>query len=217
MNIQWCGNSYFVIRHNDIEIAIDPHDGYSLNLKPCKINADYIIVTHNHFDHNAVEMAYGDKTKEVIRNYLGKKKVNGISFNFFEAFHDNANGKLYGKVIIFRLDIENINLGYLSDIGEKYNNSIKEKLYPTDVLMIPIGGVTTINYDEAIEYIDNLKPKIVIPMHYWIKGSAIPYDSINNFLNNVKYKVVEINENNIEIRNEDLPKETEIFVLNYNY
>ncbi len=217
MNIQWCGNSYFIIKHDNIEIAIDPHDGYSLNLKPCRINADYIIVTHNHFDHNAVEMAYGNKTKEIIKDYLGKKRINDVDLEFFEAFHDIDNGKLYGKVKIFKLFTENISLVNLSDIGEKYNDSMKDTLYPVDILMIPIGGVTTINYIEAIEFIDNLRPKVVIPMHYWIDGSAVPYDSINNFLNNVKYKVIKLNSNNIEIRNENLPKETEILIFNYDY
>jgi len=215
MKIKWCGNSYFIIEKDDIKIAIDPHDGYSLNLKPCYVNADYIIITHNHYDHNAVEVSYGDKTKEIIKNFIGKKKIDSINLEFYEMAHDKNEGKVFGMVKTFKLIIDDTKIVNLSDIGVRFNKLIKDIFYPVDILMIPVGGVTTINYLEAIEYIENLKPKIVFPMHYWIKGSTLPYDSIEKFINNINYKKILINSNEVNINLNALHDDVEILILKY--
>ncbi|WP_292319554.1 MBL fold metallo-hydrolase [Caldisphaera sp.] len=216
MKIKWCGNSYYIIEKDNVTIAIDPHDGYSLNLKPCYVDADYIIITHNHYDHNAVEMSYGNKTKEIIRDIVGEKRIDNIRIEFYEMAHDKNGGKIFGKVKAFSLIIDGIKIVNLSDIGEKFNEIIKEVFSPVDILMIPVGGVTTINYLEAIEYIENLKPKIVLPMHYWIKGSTLPYDSIDKFVNSINYKKIFMNSNEVNIDLNTLPNDIQVFILKYN-
>ncbi|MGC8566611.1 MAG: MBL fold metallo-hydrolase [Caldisphaera sp.] len=215
MRITWCGNSYFIIENNGIKIAVDPHDGGSLNLVKCKVSADYIIVTHNHYDHNAIKIVMGNQTKNIIKNPVNKTySLNGMELNFFQFNHDNFDGNLFGKVYAFKFKINDLVLANLSDIGEKFNENKMRDFINVDILMIPVGGVTTIDYLEAQKYIDYLKPKMVIPMHYWIYGSTLPYDSIDNFLKISKYEIIHINENFIDINELNFKDKTKIIVFN---
>ncbi|MCE4623846.1 MAG: MBL fold metallo-hydrolase [Caldisphaeraceae archaeon] len=215
MKITYCGNSYFILESSSIKIAIDPHDGGSLNLRPCTTSADYIIITHDHYDHNAYMMAFGKNTKRILRGKEGQKfRLENAFLEFYDFYHDSFNGAFFGKVSGFKLLLEGMNIVNLSDIGQRYEATFS-RLKPIDILMIPIGGVTTIGYEEAYTFIEELKPKIVLPMHYWIKGSNLPYDSIDSFIKNSRFDV-EFRENNVlTVKKESLQDNTKIIVLNY--
>ncbi len=211
IELEWCGHAYFLVRHKGLLIAIDPHDGDSLNIPTCRVKAAYVLVTHDHFDHNAVEVA-GAPEARVYKSRIGEFTIDGIKVEGVRVYHDKSQGRLRGPVTAYKLGFNNLTLVHLGDIGHIPEKEHIEKLRETDVLLIPVGGTYTIDAIEAWETINTLNPKIVIPMHYWIPGLTLPIDPIDRFLNIVKAPRMRLETNKIEISQDTLPEKTTIII-----
>ncbi len=159
IKINYFGHSYFLIEGDSYSIALDPFK--NVGLKEVKVKADYIFCSHEHFDHN----------NRALVNYKSKV-TSGSNFKIIKTFHDQNLGALRGlnNALIFVLD--GVKFCFLGDIGERLNKEIIN-VNDVDVLLIPIGSVYTIDSKGAIEYINAIKPKTVIPMHYKTLGSTI--------------------------------------------
>ncbi len=182
--IYWCGHSYFIIEAGGLIVAVDPHDGASLNTPTCRIQADLVLVTHNHFDHNAVEVASGPRT-QAVKWRTGSFTVDSIRVEGRAYPHDKTNGKIRGKTIAYKLIIDDLTIVHAGDIGVVPEGKDLEWL-KSDILMIPVGGVYTIDASEAWSLVEKIKPRITIPMHYWINGSTLPLDPLDRFLNLIR-------------------------------
>lgn len=182
----------------DNSILLDPHDGGSIGLPRPEVKADLILITHNHYDHNAYEIIPHKDVK--IRQY-GEFEFGSYSIEGIKTYHDKENGKRRGENAIYKItDRKGRTIVHLGDIGHIPNEEVIRKIKSPDVLMIPVGGVITINHNEAKELIKMISPKIVIPMHYWIRGHLMPLNPIDDFLNIIKEerKIVETNEKEID-------------------
>ncbi len=215
VKITWHGHACFQITTPDSKIiVIDPHDGYSIGLKPPKVKADIILVTHDHFDHNAIDIVK-KPSSIIVKEYIGEKEINGIRITGVKVYHDRHRGKFRGEIAAYKIGVDGILIVHLGDLGHILEDQQVSLLKPVDVLMIPIGGTYTIEPYEAVEVIKQLQPKIVVPMHYWIPGITLPLKTIDDFLGYVKYRVKRIEGNSFEVSKETLPEETVIKVLKY--
>jgi L-ascorbate metabolism protein UlaG (beta-lactamase superfamily) len=214
MILEWCGNSYVVLRLSDGKtIAIDPHDGGSLGLPKCRREADYILVTHNHFDHNAIEVAMARRTR-VVRWRTGEFNLEGdVKVQGYRYYHDKAGGSLRGDVVAYKIVTENMTLGHLSDIGHIPPEEALSPFKDIDVLMVPVGGVTTVDAHEAWKLIEMLKPKLVIPLHFWMPGMTVPYDPLDRFLSISRARRLRVEEGRLEVNKDLLPEKTTIVVF----
>ncbi|MFZ8793763.1 MAG: MBL fold metallo-hydrolase [Acidilobaceae archaeon] len=209
--MRWCGHSYFIVESGGLKLAIDPHDGGSLGIETCYVEADIVLVTHDHYDHNAVEVASGRDTV-ALRWIEGLRIVKGVSIRGFKFYHDKSQGRLRGETIAYMVVLEDLRLLHLGDIGHTLTQEDVLKLAPVDVLFIPVGGVYTIDHHEAWTIIQAIKPKIVIPMHYWIPGALTPLNPIDRFLNIVKTPRVRAESREITIWKDRLPEKTTVIV-----
>ena len=214
VEIKWHGHAFFTITlSNGYTIAIDPHDGLSIGLKRPSVKADLILVTHDHFDHNAVEIARKNGTR-IFKSFYGEANIDNILIKGYRTFHDKFGGRRRGENTIYKLSVEGINIAHLGDLGHIITGELVNELKDLDVLMIPIGGVYTIGPDEAWEIITTLNPKITIPMHYWIRGLTLPLHRIDDFLAYVKkIRVERLSSNTLSLDPESLPKEPIIAIL----
>lgn len=169
MKIYYFGHSYFYIEGRDYSICLDPFKNVGLN--EIEVQSDYVFCSHNHFDHNNLSIVKNAKSVQKDKN-----------FEIIGGFHDNQKGALRGEnnVLLFKLD--NTKIVFMGDYGETHNQEIEEKIKGVDILLVPIGGKYTINYKEAYQLINRVKPKLVIPMHYKVENSTIDIDRIDNFL-----------------------------------
>ena len=91
-----------------------------------------------------------------------------------------------GKNSVFILEVDGLHIVHLGDLGHLLSKDQVKKIGPVDVLMIPVGGVFTINGSEAKKVVEQLKPtQYILPMHYGVKG----YDALltpEEFLEDVK-------------------------------
>jgi len=203
--ITYYGQSLFVIESSKgIKIGIDPYNRLFIAKLP-DIEADIVLVTHNHPDHSNISLFKGNP--KVIKT-IGNYSVKGISIEGLPSRHRF----LRGKNIIFKIIVDNIVFCHLGDLGYIHEDDLLNKLKDTDILFIPIGGTFTIDYKKAHEIMGNINPSVSIPMHYRGKNSRIRFlDTIDNFLSLAK--VYKLKDKTIILSKDDLPEKSEIWVL----
>jgi L-ascorbate metabolism protein UlaG (beta-lactamase superfamily) len=207
MQIIWHGHSFFQIliprKETSVKITIDPYDE-QIGLKPPSLEADILLITHNHHDHNNIKAIKG--TPFLISG-PGEYEIKGVFIQGIFSFHDNAQGKERGENTIYTLESEGIKVCHLGDLGQKeLTDEQLEKIGNVDILMIPIGGVYTISAKEATKVISQIEPKIVIPMHYQIPKLKIKLESLDKFLKMMGIKSPEVSKK-ISISQKNLPTE----------
>ena len=209
MIISWLGQSAFKIQDKDLTIAIDPYD--KIGLKMPKFQADILLITHDHDDHNNVEAIKGDP---FLINGAGEYEIKNVFVYGLRAFHDNEQGAQRGRITIYLIEYEGVKVAHLSDLGqENLTERQLEKLEGVDVLLIPVGGEDTINGIGAVKIISQIQPRIVIPMHYKIPGVTMKLDSVDKFLKEFGVATPE-KMDKLKISKKDLPQEeTKVILL----
>jgi L-ascorbate metabolism protein UlaG (beta-lactamase superfamily) len=216
MQIIWHGQSCFQIitnqgKNGQKTIVIDPFDE-TLGLRIPKLEADILLVTHNHYDHNNVKAVGGNP---FLIEGPGEYEVRGIFIQGIPAFHDKTKGKTRGKNTCYTIETEDMKVCHLGDLGQSdLSEEQLQALGEIDILMIPVGGVFTIGGEDASKIISQTEPKIVIPMHYSLPKLKVKLEGIEKFLKVMGKK--EANpQDKLSIKEKDLPREeTEIVVLN---
>src|SRR5947207_14950640 len=95
------------------------------------------------------------------------EKFRDVRIRTVGVYHDSTQGMERGKCAVFILEMDGLRFVHLSDLGHPLSAEQVKKIGPVDVLMIPVGGVYTLNGSEAREVVNQLKPRqYIIPMHY---------------------------------------------------
>ena len=193
LKITHIAHSCFLIENGLERLIIDPlDDSFGRPIRNEVVN--YLLISHDHFDHNHTENI---KVVENEGTFTIKK---------YSCFHDEENGKKRGPNIIHVIETEGTIICHLGDLGHTLTEAQARQIGHIDILLIPVGGVFTIDYEHAIEVVNRLNPTIVIPMHYrteyWGEDKGV--DLVYKFLDNIKkYTVVKLNENYIEYKKSD--------------
>ncbi|MFA5722379.1 MAG: MBL fold metallo-hydrolase [Candidatus Paceibacterota bacterium] len=210
MIIQWFGHSFFRLDTKNKVIAIDPYSEAATGLKPSRFKADVLLITHQHEDHNNKNVIMGDP---FVLEGPGEIETGGICIEGLSSFHDKKRGQEKGENTIYLLESEDITICHLGDLGEpKLKEETLEKVANTDILLIPVGGTYTIDYEEAISFINQIEPKIIIPMHYALPGLKIKLDPLDKFIKSISKKPEVMDK--LVIKKNNLPDEAKLIVLN---
>jgi len=183
MNITWYGHSCFKIQtksqrgSDEAVIITDPFEK-NIGLRPPQGNADIVTVSHSHNDHNNTESIKGEP---FIIDAPGEYSIKGIQVEGINSYHDKERGIKRGRNTIFIIESESLRICHLGDLGHILTEEQLEKIGNVDVLMIPVGGTFTLNAKEAEEVIGQVEPKIIMPMHYKIKGLKMELDDEKDF------------------------------------
>ncbi len=167
MDITYFGHSSFKLRGKTATVVTDPYDPKMVGLKFAKVSADIVTVSHDHHDHNFVSQV--TDVKKVVQG-PGEYEISGVSIIGFDSYHDEAKGLERGKNTIFVIEIDGIRVAHLGDLGHKLSEDVIGEMGTVDILLIPVGGVYTIDSDTAAEVVREIEPSITIPMHYYIDG-----------------------------------------------
>lgn len=215
MTITWYGQSCFKIETRDVVIAIDPF-AKDIGLAPPRFHADVVLVSHQHHDHNNIAAIAGRAAKgemSVISG-PGEYEIKSVAITGMATFHDNHQGRERGANTVYRLEAEEMAIAHLGDFGE---HPMREEtlgaLGNVDILMIPVGGVYTIDAEEAAKIANQIEPRLVIPMHYQLPGLNIKLAPVENFLKVYGSSGAE-RLDKLAVRKKDLPeKEQRLVVL----
>lgn len=208
MTIIWHGQSCFQIsisqgKDNHLNIVIDPFSE-EIGLRVPKLQADIVLVTHDHFDHNNVKAVAGNP---FLISDPGEYEIKGVFIQGIPAYHDDCQGKERGEITIFTIEAEDLCLCHLGDLGQKELTTEQlEKIGQVDILMIPVGGVYTISAKEALKIMSQIEPKIIIPMHYALPKLKVKLEGLEKFLKSLGIKKLEPL-NKLTIKKKDLSEE----------
>jgi len=207
--IKRLGHASFLLESAGIKLLTDPFNaeiGYQLY----KDNVDIVTVSHEHWDHNAVDTISGNP--RVIRE-TGLSTIDGINILGISSFHDKKQGQERGNNIIFKISSENLDILHLGDLGHVLTDRQLLEVGNVDILLVPVGGRYTVDADAAYEIVEQLQPQIIIPMHFLTPDVSIkelaPVEAFT-----AKFPRV-IKKPFLEISKEALTSEARLIVLDY--
>jgi L-ascorbate metabolism protein UlaG (beta-lactamase superfamily) len=211
MRVKWLGHSCFLITsRGGLRVITDPYAvGGGINYSPIKETADVVVVSHGHDDHSNVSAVQGKP--EVVKGD-GKKTARGIQFKGIATYHDASQGKRGGLNTVFCFTIDDIKLCHLGDLGHVLSPEQVSEIGAVDILLVPVGGFFTIDASEASEVCNQLKPKVIIPMHFKTPKCAYPIAGVEDFLRGKK-DVRRVGGSEVDLEQENLPAATEIVLL----
>lgn len=214
--ITWAGQSCFHISTSiskdvSADIVIDPFDE-KIGLKLPSLNADVLLLSQNHHDHNHQKGVKGDP---FVIDGPGEYEVKGVFVQGISSFRDDVQGKERGLNTIYTIEVENIRFCHMGEFGQKQlTDEQLEAIGRCDILMIPVGGKYTINGAEALKIIGQIEPKIVIPMHYALPKLNVDIDGVEDFLKAIgKNSIEPVDKFTVKMSTLPADRDMEIVVL----
>jgi L-ascorbate metabolism protein UlaG (beta-lactamase superfamily) len=208
------GQSMFQLEcSSGLKIVTDPYSLKTGRYVPPHTEPDILTISHYHHDHDNTSAVSGSPL------LIDKPGVYPIANSDLvitgkEAFHDEANGTKRGTINMFKFNCNRLVLVHMGDYGQDFTDDDAEFLSDTDILLIPVGGTYTINHVEAADIVKRIKPKIVIPMHYRTQHyERSEVETVEPFLDLMDY--VRRKGPSVYTEKAMLPKETEVWVLDY--
>lgn len=211
MKIKWLGHACFLITSADgVRVITDPYAvGGGINYAPVTETADIVSVSHEHGDHGNVSTVQGKP--EVVKG-SGASRVRGVQFRGIATDHDASEGKERGSNTVFCFTMDGIVLCHLGDLGHVLTAAQVSEIGAVDILLVPVGGFYTIDASEASRICDQLKPRVVIPMHFRTSRCVFPIADAEDFLKE-KEPVRRLGGSEVEFERESLPAATEFILL----
>jgi L-ascorbate metabolism protein UlaG (beta-lactamase superfamily) len=171
ITLTWFGQSTFVlITNTGLKALLDPAGpGTGYNIAPVA-GVDLVTVSHEHTDHNDIGLALGNPL--VLRGLAGNdwakidQTLKGVRVRTVPTFHDDTQGSQRGRNAIFVFEWDGVRLAHLGDLGQPLSPEQIKDIGPVDVILIPVGGFFTIDGKVAAEVVNQLNPKVIVPMHY---------------------------------------------------
>jgi L-ascorbate metabolism protein UlaG (beta-lactamase superfamily) len=229
--LTWFGQSFFVLETTTgTRVAFDPHAIDAFGRQTTK--ADLILMSHPHPDHTRVEVIENRAKAKIIEGIKitgggdtglppraawnpVDEKFKDVRIRSVGVFHDAMQGLQRGRNMVFIVEFDGMKLAHLGDLGHLLSDEQLRQIGQVDVLLIPVGGVFTINGDQAKKVIAQIKPtKYVLPMHY---GTRI-YDDLpgpEEFLEGLTNVKKMLNTNELALDPSFKPAEPQVVLLDW--
>jgi len=211
MKIKYLGHSAFAITSNKgVKIIADPYTtSPTLTYGQITEPADIVTVSHQHYDHNNVAAVMGNPQ---VVSRAGRSAVKGIEIKGIASAHDDSGGRVRGGNIIFCFEVDGVAICHLGDLGHRLDDRQLKEIGRVDVLLIPVGGNYTIDAKAATVVCNQLKPRVVIPMHYKTDKGIPTISGVEGFLSG-KANVSRPDSSQAEFKPGELPAASQIVVL----
>ena len=206
--IKWFGHDCFRVRGREATILMDPvgkTTGYALP----KQKADIVTVSHPHPGHNALGQV---QDGYFLIDGPGEYEVSDVFIKGIRTFHDNERGQRHGFNTIYVLELEDLRICHLGDLGHTLTEEQAELLDDVDVLMVPVGGGNALDSVGANEVIGQIEPRIVIPMHFQTVAGDTTSDRVERFCKELGIENLAPQEK-LTVRKGDLPDNVKVVIL----
>lgn len=206
--ITWYGHACFAIRNRDVTVVMDPvpaASGYDMG-RPA---ANIVTVSHDHQGHSAldnVEPGYR------LINGPGEYEIQEVLINGIQTFHDAERGKKLGKNTVYVIELEELVVCHLGDIGHVLTDQQVELISSVDILLVPVGGGPMISAAQAAEVVAQIDPGIVIPMQFRTERGDSEREPVDVFIREMASAGHETLER-LQIRKSDIGETTKVVVL----
>jgi L-ascorbate metabolism protein UlaG (beta-lactamase superfamily) len=187
LDVTWLGHGCFRLRGRNAAVVTDPYPP-TIGLKLSRMDAEVVTISHEHENHNHAQVVR-DGAYEV--RGPGEYEIAGVSVIGVPTFHDSEKGAKQGRNTVYLIEIDEVRVCHLGDLGHKLDDTEAESVASPDVFLVPGGGRTTMNAEQAAEVVRQLEPRVVVPMHYAIPGLKVQLDTIDRFLKEMGMTVSE--------------------------
>jgi len=177
MEITWLGHACFRLRSDETIVVTDPFPT-TLGLRLGNQTATIVTVSNSHPNHSNWQEITGEPK---VFKAPGEYEFNNVSVRGVMTPISEGTPREQRNVA-YSIEIENIRICHLGDIDEPLSPNQIDELSPVDVLLIPTGGGCTLDLERAAQMLQDLDPKIVIPMHYSTPGIAVQLAQVDTFL-----------------------------------
>ncbi len=176
VTITWLGQSTFILTTSTgLKVLLDPTNPGAYNPPPAD-GVDVITVSHEHGDHNYVQMATGSPLilRGLTQDGFAKidQTIKGVRIRTVPAFHDGQNGGQRGRNALFVFEMPGLRIVHLGDLGHKLDADAVSAIGTADILMTPVAGGPTVDPKTAVEVINQLQARVIIPMHFATEAMA---------------------------------------------
>jgi len=210
MEIVWQGHSCFRIRSREATIVTDPcppASGYAIG----KPTADIVTISHHHPNHSFLKAVAGTP---VVLDGPGEYEISGAFVTGISTYHDDKRGEENGPNMVFIMEMEDIKLCHLGDLGHTPTAEQAEEMTGVDILFVPIGGNTTLDGVRAAEVVSLLEARLVVPMHYKTEAFKGDLEPPDRFLKELGVTAHEP-QPKISVTKNSLPSTTQVVMLDY--
>jgi L-ascorbate metabolism protein UlaG (beta-lactamase superfamily) len=206
MEITWYGRACFRLKGRDATVITDPCPP-STGFVAGRHNVDLLTISHDHPDHTYTRSI----SAALTLTRPGEYEFRDLLVTAVRSFHDGEGGAAHGTNMIFAVEIEGVHVCHLGDLGHLLTDDQLSELGPIDVLLVPVGGQTTVTPAEAAEVVAQVSPKLVIPMHFAVDGGSSDLLSADTFLHEMAAEP--IRQPKAQVTTSSLPAETQVVVL----
>ena len=162
MKLTWLGHSCFLLEQDGYRLVTDPYTGVE-GYPPLSVSAHAVYCSHHHFDHDAVDRV---TPLPPVKSPFTVREV--------ETCHDDRGGALRGTNTVRVFTAGGVSVAHLGDLGHQLTPEQLAAIGSVDAVLVPVGGVYTVDAPGAKAVCDALRPRCVIPMHYHHAPYGLP-------------------------------------------
>jgi len=144
----------------------------------------------------------------------GEYEISGVLIIGIATFHDAEGGRKRGRNTVYLMEVDEVSVCHLGDLGHVLTAEQVEELGNVDVLLLPVGGMSTIDASMAAEVVRQLEPKVVVPMHYKTQALSWELQPVGRFLKEIGVKDIN-SQPKLSFTRSSLPISTQVFLLDY--
>ena len=219
MKIRWYGHACFRIEGDSVAIVTDPYTPEVAGLDPVEEPADVVIMSSatDRFHSNA-SMLHGDPD---VLNALeiassGPVEAKGVVFEALPTMESLEHKESPDQNAIYRFELERVSILHLGDLGNPLTDEQLTQLGGrVDILLALTGGPPTIELADLDRAIEEIGPRIVIPMHYQIPRLRLNILPLEAFTSRYPEEAItRVGSAEVELSQSTLPRTLRIYVLN---
>lgn len=212
MDITWYGHSCFRLSERGVTIITDPFID-DMGYERPRVRTDVVTISHDHPGHNS---RIGFRGGPRFFDGPGEYEVKGVFITGIATYHDGRRGAIRGLNTVFLFEFDGLTVCHLGDLGHVPVQSQVETLSDVDVLLVPVGGLHTIDASNAAEVISLIEPRLVIPMHYKTPVEKAKLQTVDKFLKEMGLAPMPA-QPELKVTKSSLPDETQVVVLDYKH
>jgi L-ascorbate metabolism protein UlaG (beta-lactamase superfamily) len=178
VDVTWLGHGCFRLRGRGAAVVTDPYPP-SLGPKLPRLEADLVTVSHQHDNHSYTQGVVKDP---FVVEGPGEYEVAGVTVLGLPTFHDSRQGELHGRNTVYVIELDDVRVCHLGDLGHALEADMLEALGKVDVLLVPVGGGNTLEAVGAAEVARQVEPRVVVPMHYALPAVKTELAPVERFL-----------------------------------
>lgn len=179
MDITWHGHSCFTIKGKRATVITDPYA--NTGFKYDRLKGDMVLVS----ELQSEKLTEVDGTPVRV-DLPGEYEVKGVSIQGIQAWtkpkSEEAEGDFAQKTVIYIFQVDDTKICHLGSIGHTLPDEMIEKIGDVDILLIPVGGKDCLDAKKAHEVIEDIEPRLVIPMNFAVDSEKVAYDGVEPLL-----------------------------------